>query len=362
MEVTNEDIKKHYLSSVLVYGIVLIILFISPVFNQDVSNIFFSYFAVLCLYFLLYVIFAYPLLLKFRPDSVLNSRNIIIINYFKRQFKKGLSLTEKMENICCSEEEKQSFVILFIKAFFGTYCLSVLCSKYLPQLGYDFDFLGAMFAQASEYVELSGVLGGVTQFIDDTADMWLTLMFTVTTFVFAFSYLTEAKFLKNKIKYADTSFLGILSCIICYYPFILITEKFIPVGLKELVPIENTVLRITVYTLVIIVNILSMLAILRLGTKSGNLTNRGIVTGFPYNIVRHPDYSAQICYVILTMLPLYFIGDLTVFGQILLTIGMLLWVGIYILRAVTEERNLIKDEDYKNYCQKTKYRFIPWVI
>ena len=362
MEVTNKDIKKHYLSSVLVYGIVLLLLFICPVFSQDVTNILFSYFSILVVYYLLYVLLAYPLLLKIRPESVLNSGNVIIVNYFKRFFKKGVSLSEQLNNINCTEEEKQSFIILFIKAFFGTYCLSVLCSKYFPQLGYDFDFLGAMLTQASDYIEVSGVFGGIAQFIDDTADMWLTLIFTVTTFVFAVSYLTETKFLKNKIKYADTSFLGITSCLICYYPFILLTEKFIPVGLKELIPIENTGLRITIYVLVILANIVSLFAILRLGTKSGNLTNRGIVTGFPYNIVRHPDYGAQICYVILTMIPMYFVGDLTIFGDILLTIGMFVWVGIYVLRALTEERNLMKDDDYKKYCEKTKYRFIPKVI
>ena len=148
----------------------------------------------------------------------------------------------------------------------------------------------------------------------------------------------------------------------CFYPFMLITEKLMPVNMRELVPIDDLYLRISVYILAILVNFVSMIAIVRLGARAGNLTNRGIVTGFPYNIVRHPDYAMQICYIILTFVPLYAVGDLNILGDIVLTIGMLLWIGVYILRAITEERNLIKDDDYKVYCQKVKYRFIPKII
>lgn len=361
MEVTNKDILKHYLSSILVYGIILLILFISPLFNQNIENPLFSYFSVLLIYYILYVIFAYPIFKKFRPKSILESRSVVIVEFFKRQFSSGRSLEQKLSDMNLKEEEKQAFVILFIKAFFGVYSLSLLCSKFLPQMGYNLDFLREMFSQSVQYTEMGGFFNGILQYIDDTADMWLTLMFTVTTSVFAFSYLSEADFLKNRIKYADTTPLGILSCIMCFYPFMLITQKLMPVSIQELVPIDNMYLRITVFALAILVIFISMLAIIRLGAKSGNLTNRGIVTGFPYNIVRHPDYAMQIAYIILSMIPLYAAGDLNILGVIVLTIGIVLWIWVYVLRAITEERNLIKDDEYKAYCEKVKYRFIPKV-
>ena len=227
------------------------------------------------------------------------------------------------------ENEKQAFVILFIKTFFGVYSLNLLCNKFLPQMSYNFDFLSEMFSQSAQYIQTSGVFGGMMQFLDDTADMWLTFMFTISAFIFAFSYLTEADFLKNRIKYADTTPLGILSCVMCFYPFTLITERLFPVNMRELVPIEDLYLRIAVYIFAILVNFISMFAILRLGTKAGNLTNRGIITGFPYNIVRHPDYAMQICYVILTFVPLYAAGELNILGNIVLTVGMILWMGVY---------------------------------
>ena len=361
MEVTKKDVLKHYLSSVFVYGFVLLLLFIMPAFNQDITNSKISYLTVLLVYYILYVVLAYPIFAKFKPQSILNSRNVTIIDYLKRQFKKA-PIEEKFANISMNEAEKQSFVILFIKAFFGSYCLSLLCNKYLIQLDYSLEFLRVMNGQVASYFETSGMFGGIMQYIDDTADVWIALMFTVTNFVFAFSYLTEAEFLKNKINYADTSFLGIFSCIMCYYPFVLLTEKIVPIALKDVIPVDNDILRLTIYILVLIANLVAMIAILRLGTKSGNLTNRGIVTGFPYNIVRHPEYSMRIFYIILTIIPVYVIGHLSILGNIVLTIGMLMWIMLFVLRAVTEERNLIKDENYKNYIQKVKYRFIPFVV
>ena len=258
----------------------------------------------LLVYYILYVIFAYPILKKFRPQSVLESRNVVIIDYFKRQFAKSRNTEQKLTDMNLNENEKQAFVILFIKTFFGVYSLSLLCNKFLPQMSYNLEFLKEMFFQCGQYIQTNGLIGGIMQYIDDTADMWLSMIFTITAFVFAFSYLTEADFLKNKIKYADTTPLGIFSCIMCFYPFMLITEKLMPVNMQDLVQIENLPLRLTIYILAILVNFISMIAILRLGTKSGNLTNRGIVTGFPYNIVRHPDYAMQIGYIILTFTPI----------------------------------------------------------
>ena len=361
MEVTKRDILRHYLCSLLVYGLVLVLLFFMPAFSHDVENPLFSYLTVLLGYYILYAVFAYPILLKFKPESVLKSRNVAIVNYFKRQFKKQ-SPEERLSSISMDENEKQAFVILFIKVFFGSYFLSLLCNKYLVRLGYDFDFIATMWGQCVSYIQTSGFWGGLLQFLDDTTDMWLTLMFTVMSLVFAFSYLTESRLFKNNINYADTSFLGIFSCVICYYPFSLLTEKIIPVATKEMIPVDNMPLRLGLYFTVIIVNIIMTAAVLRLGTKSGNLTNRGIITGFPYNIVRHPEYSMRMFYIILTLIPLYAAGGLNVFGYIVLSVGMFMWIGIYVLRAITEERNLIKDESYRDYIQKVKYRFIPFVM
>jgi protein-S-isoprenylcysteine O-methyltransferase Ste14 len=39
--------------------------------------------------------------------------------------------------------------------------------------------------------------------------------------------------------------------------------------------------------------------------------------------------------------------------------GYFMWGVIYVLRALTEERHLLKVTEYRAYCKKVKYRFIP---
>ena len=67
----------------------------------------------------------------------------------------------------------------------------------------------------------------------------------------------------------------------------------------------------------------------------------------------------QMFYIILTSIPVYLMEEVSVFAKILGTLGILLWLFIYNIRAITEERNLLQDKDYVAYAQKVKYKFIP---
>jgi protein-S-isoprenylcysteine O-methyltransferase Ste14 len=40
---------------------------------------------------------------------------------------------------------------------------------------------------------------------------------------------------------------------------------------------------------------------------------------------------------------------------------MSFWSLLYFLRAITEERHLGNDPDYREYCKKVRYRFVPGV-
>ena len=360
-DVTRSDILRHYFASVIVYGLILLLVAFCPLYLKSLEASKLNYLTILTGYYVLYIIFALPIFSKFKPESIKNSRSVAILGYIRRQFGR-LSPEERIKNLEMSDNEKQSFVIMFVKAFFGVYCLNLLCSKYFPSLDYDFAFLKEMFGQAYGYAHDQGFVAGIAQFIDDSSDMIINLIFFVTTIVFAISYLTEANFLKNKINYADTSLLGVFTCLICYYPFTIIIEKLVPVYSHNLIPAPFVKMRVLLHLLTVIFCFISMIAILRLGTKSGNLTNRGIVTGFPYNIVRHPDYGAQIASIILLSIPLYVLPELNFLGKVVYTFGTLVWIYVYYLRAVTEERNLLKDARYSKYMEKVKHRFIPWVF
>ena len=40
-------------------------------------------------------------------------------------------------------------------------------------------------------------------------------------------------------------------------------------------------------------------------------------------------------------------------------LGLFAWILIFYLRAITEERHLLKDSEYQKYTEEVKYRFIP---
>jgi len=73
----------------------------------------------------------------------------------------------------------------------------------------------------------------------------------------------------------------------------------------------------------------------------------------PYAYIRHPAYIAKNLGWWLTLIP---IMSAPVF------ISMSIWSYVYYLRAITEERHLLKDKDYRGYCKNVKYKFIPCVI
>ncbi len=361
-EVRTIDIVKHYLASVLIYGLILFGLVLCPAYYETVDNDIFDYSGVFAIYFIAYFLFAPVIFAIFKPKSILESRSLTILGYFTRQFKKGVPVEDFLKNIEPNEKEKKALMTLFVQVFFGAYCVNTLCNNYLLNLGYNIDFLKVMFDQAVQYASTNGIYLGLIQYLIDTGDMWLKLILTVNITVLAISYLSELTIFKNKIKSVDTTPLGVLCCIACYYPVTLLTYKFLQVTEESLLPVKNQVLLAVLNLLIIIVNIGSMFAILRLGTKSGNLTNRGIVTGFPYNIVRHPDYIMQIFYIILTTIPLWIAADIDGLSKIIMTIATLGWIFIYYLRAVTEERHLIQDPEYQKYIEKVKYRFIPKIF
>jgi protein-S-isoprenylcysteine O-methyltransferase Ste14 len=353
-KVTPKDILKHFFSSVFIYGILLVFICSCPIFYETIEHENFNYISFFLLYYLAYLIVAPIVFFTLKPKSILKSRNVAILGYFKRQFSKTKSIESLLEKIEPKENEKQAMMILFVKSFFGVSCVNMLCNTYLPS---------TMWATASQYIhEGSSITESLIQYVADTGDMWLKLIFTLSTLVFTISYLTDSKILKNEIKSVDTTPLGVLSCIICYYPLTLLTTKIIAQPLSTQIPTNNTLFFAILNILIVVVNFVSLIATVRLFGKAGNLTNRGIVTGFPYNIVRHPDYAMQICYIILCAILISFVPTLSIDEILALWIGVFVWGYIYYLRAVTEERHLIKDEEYQKYVEKVKFRFIPKIF
>ena len=358
-KITRVEIGKHYIATSIIYLIIFFFMMFCPPYANNVTNEYIDYSVIFGFFVGGYILFAPIFYCLFRPKSILESRSLAIVGYFKRQFVKGLPLQAYLNNIAPTEKEKQAMVILFMQVFFVTFTSHILCENYIPHLSYNIDFLFIMFDQARSLTASNGLAQGLGQFIIDTSDIWLKLIFTVSTFVYLISYLSDTAIFKNKIKSVDTTPLGILSCICCYYPVTILTYTFLKVTNESLLAVNNNALLITLNLIIIFANLGSLIAILRLGTKAGNLTNRGIVTKYPYNIVRHPDYAMQIIYILATTVPLYLNSSIPPFEKFMMTLTTFAWIYIYYLRAITEERHLFQDEDYQEYCKKVRYRFIP---
>ena len=98
--------------------------------------------------------------------------------------------------------------------------------------------------------------------------------------------------------------------------------------------------------------------------KASNLTNRWIVTKWPYKIVRHPAYIAKNLARTIWTIPALIIAfkDLDIAKLLLIIFSTIGRFFLYYMRAITEEKHLWQDPEYINYKKKVRYRFIPKIF
>jgi protein-S-isoprenylcysteine O-methyltransferase Ste14 len=178
------------------------------------------------------------------------------------------------------------------------------------------------------------------------------MIFVIDTVFFAFAYTFEFAFLKNKIRSVDPFLSGWVVALICYPPFSSTMDNFIPL-LKGSAFIQNQFWIDFFGIAVLVAFIIYVWATVALGFKASNLTNRGIVSRGPYRFVRHPAYIAKNLAWWFEFLPFLTVGT---------ALALIAWNVIYALRALTEERHLRLDPEYREYCKKVRWRFIPGIF
>ncbi len=181
------------------------------------------------------------------------------------------------------------------------------------------------------------------------------LLFTIDVGIAVIGYSIASRWLFNRTKSVDATLSGWMIALICYPPFNTITTQFFGYnGLPTHNLFTNEYILALILAMVISFYLIFVWATVALGFKFSNLTNRGIIDRGPYAYIRHPAYVAKNS--------AWWIDNTFVLTNIWATVALAIWNLIYILRALTEERHLKRDDDYQRYIEKVKYKFIPKII
>lgn len=371
----NDVIFKHYVSSAFIYALALFFCLFNPFYITAFRD-FPIVKEILVYIFFAYLVFAPILLFIFKPRTVYVSHSVEVMNYLLKLCKReGLpekpTATEFLAWLKPSYKQTQSLILYFIKFYFGPQMVVWTAGHFNHSTKAVQDFLkfNAKVLEDHTFMEIFNIKSLVLKYRTAIFGLIFAIGYFVDTFVYAIGYVTELTFLRNRIRTVESSVLGLFFCLMCYPYFSSVTASIVPWPHNEsnfngLFPADP--LNILIWILMILAVIFLFIyvaASVALFTKASNLTNRGTVKIFPYNIIRHPAYSAKIAmWLCGSIVPMkYFIVEgkwIEAFGMVL---GSIVWTFIYYMRAMTEERHLSLDPDYREYCKKVKYRFIPKV-
>lgn len=186
-------------------------------------------------------------------------------------------------------------------------------------------------------------------------DLVYNSLFIVDTGVAIVGYGLELKWLGNKTKMVEYTWFGWIIAIMCYPPFNSVSGIYFPLANRSqyYIPLTDEQ-RIFVRIVIILLYMIFVWGTVALGVKFSNLSNKGIVARGPYKHIRHPAYASKNVAWWFEHLQ-YMKGGHNI-------LPLICWNTIYTLRALTEERNLMRDPEYRAYAKKMKYRFIPGVI
>ncbi len=335
--------------TILIYGLPIFILSILPfskgsygdfeslilnfVFN---GKILFSPIGIIFDFLLLYL--AYLLL---REDILIEEERVYLIySGFKKIFH-FIFIDKIKKDLIISKTEKVSVLFYFVKIVFTPIMINFLINNSRSLIQF-------LYSQNSFELTKANILGSYFYLI-------FYFILVLDTAIFTFGYLFESSFLKNTVKSVEPTAFGWIVALICYPPFNDITGKIIGWYSSDFNDFGNTNINIAAGLLSLIAFSIYLWASIALGFKASNLTNRGIVSSGPYKYIRHPAYSAKNLSWWIMGIPF-----IKTYGFVAI-LSLVVWSFIYFMRALTEEKHLMKDEMYIEYMKKTKYMFVPGI-
>lgn len=172
----------------------------------------------------------------------------------------------------------------------------------------------------------------------------------------AIGYFWESWFTKTRFRDMDPYPIHWFVVLMCYVPFIKFAGQFVPFPSlpdDSARLFQSSQVNMALDVVMAIALVLYMLSGCALWFCASNLCYKKIQTRGPYALVRHPATTCKLVF--------FFIAFFR-YRQAFSFVGVLcfgIWLGVYVARALVEERFLRHYPVYRNYMKKTRYRFIP---
>lgn len=263
------------------------------------------------------------------------------------------------------EESKETFdqynktaiLGLFVKAFFVP-LMTVFFADQFNSLVKNYSFAAGLIADGTRKPS-----------VRESYDCALSVIFAVDVGLAWAGYVLSSRWIKNGMVSVEPTVLGWLVALLCYPPF-----NRNP-GLYFSNPGEHAFLALTFKPAVILLASCSIasfavytMSTVVFGLHFSNLTHRGIIQTGPYSVVRHPAYASKNFSWWCVMFPYAVYQAIATPSWESLSslgvnfVGLLSLSGLYYLRALTEEKHLAKDPEYRDYMERVPHRFIPGVL
>lgn len=242
---------------------------------------------------------------------------------------------------------------LFKVKRFNNFCLTCLVKGFFLPIMAMFMFHHVTTVQQLLY-RISTPMDGIP-LANWFLDLIYNLLFVTDTLIALIGYGLELKWLNNKTKSVEPTMFGWAVALMCYPPFNNISGVYFPLQSRqdlfiELTPEQMIFIRI----IIVLLYTIFVWGTIALGVRFSNLSNKGIVDRGPYAFIRHPAYASKNI--------AWWFEHLQYMKGFKNVLPLICWNIIYTLRALTEERHLMKDPEYRAYCKKVKYMFIPGLI
>ncbi len=202
-------------------------------------------------------------------------------------------------------------------------------------------------------------------------DSWFHLSYTIDLLFCVIGYTATTRLLDSHMRSVEPTMLGWVVALICYQPFYSVIGRFY-------LQYEGNLywdswlqpwplLQSAWGGAIILLSMIYALCTVAFGLRFSNLTHRGIITGGPYSLTKHPAYLAKNLSWWLISVPFVLTPD--VLASLRHCALLLLLNGVYFLRARTEERHLSIDPVYVAYAQwmnehgmlRVLGRILPWL-